>query len=290
MANSVQLSWILLMLCGAVMGGGLVLLVSALQSREVTAHTSATVNSGLLLRLGRRGMFALAAGIIALVFTQWIVGGIAIGVLVLFGPALFGGARAERKAMARLEGLAGWTESLRDTIAGAVGLEQAIPATALAAAPAVSGPLVALADRLRVRTPMPLALAKFADDLDDASADLIVASLILNAKLRGPGLRQVLGSLSEAVREDLDMRRRIAASRSSTRKSVQIVVGITIFIILFMVVFNRRYLQPYGTFYGQLVLALVAGLFAAGFAWMKRLSRYDMPERFLRPEIPRGGQ
>ena len=32
--------------------------------------------------------------------------------------------------MARLEALATWTESLRDTIAGAVGLEQAIPCLA----------------------------------------------------------------------------------------------------------------------------------------------------------------
>jgi len=39
-----------------------------------------------------------------------------------------GGAAEERRAIARLDALASWTESLRDTIAGAVGLEQAIPA------------------------------------------------------------------------------------------------------------------------------------------------------------------
>ena len=42
--------------------------------------------------------------------------------------------RSERRSSA-LEGLAAWTEALRDTIAGAVGLEQAIPATTVNAAP-----------------------------------------------------------------------------------------------------------------------------------------------------------
>ena len=41
----------------------------------------------------------------------------------------------------RLEALASWTESLRDTIAGAVGLEQAIPASYNAAAPILKPPL-----------------------------------------------------------------------------------------------------------------------------------------------------
>ena len=65
-----------------------------------------------------------------LLLTRWVVLAAATGLLVFFAPSLFGGARSERVAIARLEGLAAWTESLRDTIAGAVGLEQAIPATA----------------------------------------------------------------------------------------------------------------------------------------------------------------
>ena len=64
----------------------------------------------------------------------------------------------------------------------------------------------------------------FADDLDDPGADLIVAALIINARLRGPGLRDLLGSLSASVREELDMRRKVSAERRSTRRSVQIVV------------------------------------------------------------------
>jgi hypothetical protein len=37
----------------------------------------------------------------------------------------------------------------------------------------------------------------------------------------------------------------------------------------------------YDSFLGQLVLAVVVGLFALGFIWLRRLAKYDMPERFL---------
>ena len=72
--------------------------------------------------------------------------------------------------MNRLEGLAIWTESLRDTIAGAVGLEQAIPSSLRVAAPTIRGPLENLVDRLHTRVPMPEALRRFADELNDPSA------------------------------------------------------------------------------------------------------------------------
>ena len=134
--------------------------------------------------------------------------------------------------MARLEALATWTESLRDTIAGAVGLEQAIPASSRVAAPLLQAPLAQLVNRLHTRVPMPEALRRFADDLDDPGADLIVAALIINARLRGPGLRDLLGALAGSAREELDMRRKVNAERRSTRRSAQIVTGISVTLAL----------------------------------------------------------
>ena len=188
--------------------------------------------------------------------------------------------------MRRVEALAAWTESLRDTIAGAVGLEQAIPASARAAAPALRPHLDALVDRLRARTPLPDALLKFGDDLNDPGADLILAALILNARLRGPGLREVLGALAKSAREEVDMRQRVMAQRASTRRSVQIVIGVSVAFVLGLSVFNREFVKPYGTAVGQLVLACVCGLFALGFWWLRKLSSIDTPDRFLTRDEP----
>lgn len=271
-----------LTLLGALVGGGVVLLLWSLRPRE-DVERAVTPSSLLptLRKLGNRIPLAVGAGLAILLLTRWTVLAIATGLLVFFGPGLFGGAGSEKRAIAKLEALAAWTESLRDTIAGAVGLEQAIPATAYAAAPAIGRELGLLSDRLRVRTPLTVALQRFADDLDDASADLVVAALILNSQLRGPGLRDVLSSLAASAREELEMRRRVSAGRASTRRSVQIVVGVTVFFVLGLVLFNRDYVEPYSTPAGQVVLLFVLLLFAAGFWWMRRLAAFELPARFL---------
>nr|WP_184829307.1 type II secretion system F family protein [Jiangella mangrovi] len=235
----------------------------------------------LIEKLGRQTVYGVIAGVGTLLLTRWPVAAIGAGLLVAFWPALFGGAKEERTSIARLEGLASWTESLRDTIAGAVGLEQAIPATVYAAAPSIQPQLRLLADRLRIRMPMPEALERFADDLDDASADLVVSALILNARLRGPGLRQVLSSLADSARAELDMRQRVMAGRASTRRSVQIVVGVSLFFMVGLSIVNRDFVEPYNSAAGQIVLGVVIGIFAIGFLWMRRLAKFETPGRFL---------
>lgn len=266
---------------GAAVGIGVVSLVLGLQPPPPQRVAGPNDLKATAARLGARVPFAVGTGLLVLVVSRWPVLAIAMGLLVFFGPTLVGGAGAERKAIARLEGLTAWTESLRDTIAGAVGLEQAIPATAYAASPSIAPHLFALADRLRVRTPLPTALHRFADELDDPSADLIVAALLLNARLRGPGLRDVLTSLALSARQELEMRRRVMAGRASTRRSVQIVVGITVTFVMVLTIFNREYVEPYSSPVGQAVLVVIIGLFAAGFAWMRRLSAFELPQRFL---------
>lgn len=283
------ISTLLVILLGAVAGAGATLLILALVGMPPKAPRPGTSSPSVLDRIGRQTLYGAGAGLLALIITRWPVAAVASGALVLFWPAMFGGARAEREAIARLEGLAAWIESLRDTIAGAVGLEQAIPATTYAAAPSIKPQLRILVDRLRVRVAMPVALQRFADDLDDPSADLVVATLILNARLRGPGLRQVLSSLAEAARDELDMRQRVFAGRSATRRSVQIVAGFSVLFVLGLSVLNRDYVEPYGSVLGQMVLCVVVGLFAAGFLWMRRLSGVVTPARFLVATRDRAG-
>ncbi|WP_427893704.1 type II secretion system F family protein [Kribbella sp. GL6] len=271
------------LLCGAVVGGAVLLLIVAIRGTEPRDETPSLFrnrsaeNRKNLIRLGA----GIAVGLLVLVVTRWLVLAIALGLLAGMADRFFGGSGEERRAIERLEALATWTEALRDTIAGAVGLEQAIPATAVNAAPAIKPGLNLLVDRLRIREPLPSALMRFADDLDDPSADLIVAALVLNARLRGPGLREVLSALADSAREELDVRRKVAAERRSTRRSVQVVVAITLIMAAGLVLFNPTYMAPYTSFIGQVVLAVVIGLYALGLLWLRRLAKIEVPERFL---------
>lgn len=271
---------------GALLGLGCLLLVYALNRTEKEAIDGATpgrrrLTSGTSQRRGRQLLAGVLTGVVVLVVIRWVVLAVVLGAVVAFWDRAFGGARHERAAIARIEGLAGWIEALRDTIAGAVGLEQAIPATAVNAAPSIRPSLNLLVDRLRVREPLPDALMKFSEDLDDPSADLVVAALILNARLRGPGLRDVLTALATSARDELDVRRRVESSRRSTRRSVQVVVGVIGGVAALLVLFNRQYVEPYGTVEGQAVLAGVLGVFGLSVFWLRSLSGVVEPERFL---------
>jgi len=183
--------------------------------------------------------------------------------------------------MARLESLATWTESLRDTIAGAVGLEQAIPSSIRVADVSLREPLTKLVDRLHTRVPMHVALRRFADDLDDPSADMIIAALIINSRLRGPGLRALLGALAVSVREELDVRRKVNAGRRSTRRSVQIVVAVSVGMAVGLAVLDHAFLSPYDGVYGQFVLVIIGAIYAAGILWLRRLATFESPQRLL---------
>ncbi len=268
-------------LAGALVGGGVFLLIAFLVGVDVLPSTRAAEGGRLVRTASRRLMAAAAAGLVVLLLTRWIVMTVAAAVLVLVWPMMFGGARQEKAAAARIEALATWAESLRDTIAGAVGLEQAIPATVYAASPAIRGDLALLADRMRVRVPLPQALRQFADELDDPTADLIISALIMNSRLRGPGLRQLLSNLAATARAELDMRQRVSASRAGTRRSAQIVVIFSILVILGLAVFNRTFVAPYSSVQGQLVLLVVIALFTVGLMWMRRLAGVSLPRRFL---------
>ncbi len=266
-------------LAGAVAGGGLFLLVTAIRGLP-PSRGPGRLERQLRDLFGVRGAVAAGVGILALLATGWVVAAVGLAALAYSWRGLTGAA-GERRALARLEGLATWTESLRDTIAGAVGLEQAIPASMRVASPTLSTPLGRLVDRMHTRMPLPDALRRFADDLDDPSADLIIAALIINSRLRGPGLRDLLGSLAHSVREELDVRRKVNADRKSTRRSVQIVVLVSVGMALVLAVLDHKFLTPYNGVFGQVVLVIVACIYAAGIGWLRRLARFDAPERLL---------
>jgi Flp pilus assembly protein TadB len=281
MSNYASLTLLALVL-GAIAGGGVFLMVVSIRGLPARPPGNSSGRLGRLVRdlFSLRGAIAVAAGVVTLLATGWVVAAIGVALLVLSWRGL-SGAAGERRALARLEGLASWTEALRDTIAGAVGLEQAIPASVRVASDSLREPLQRLVDRLHTRTPMPEALQRFADDLDDPGADLIVAALIINARLRGPGLRDLLGALAHSVREELDMRRRVSADRRSTRRSVQIVIGVSVGLALALAVFDHAFLTPYDNALGQGVLVIVVVVYGLAVYWLRRLAIFEVPQRLL---------
>jgi len=235
----------------------------------------------LMLRLAA----GLLLGVLIFAVTRWPVAAVGLGGLVAFWPALVGGSKEEQQQIVRLEAVVTWCEALRDTTSGHAGLEQAIPATAQNAAPAIRPALLRLTGQLRSKVPLEQALQDLAEQLNH-SADLIIAALQMNVRTRGDGLVGVLTNLAVAGREELDLRRKITASRAGDRRAVQLMLGIVLAVATFLVLFSRTYTAPYRSVAGQVALAVVMGLFATSFAWIRKLASAKPATPFL----PRAGQ
>ena len=233
------------------------------------------------MALRERMWKTLAVILLVAVVTRWPVAAASAGTLTWLWPELVGSARDGRAQLARLEAIATWSESLRDTMAAAIGLEQAIIASVEAAPAAISPQLQRLAGRLRSHVPVPQALATFAEEFDDASVDLIVAALIMNSRLRGSGLVGTLTALAITAREELDMRTRVEESRKNLRRNARTIIVVTLAFAGGLMLLSRAYLAPYGTVTGQMMLGLVVAMFVAGFCWIRKASRVDPAPRFL---------
>ena len=222
-------------------------------------------------------------GLVAAVGTGWVVGGVlaALGCWLL--PRVLGPDREQQRRVARIEAVAAWTEMLRDVLAAASGLEQALLATAELAPAAIVVEVRGLGARLHRGDRLVVALRATAADLDDPTADLVIAALVLAAEHQARRLAELLGSLADTAREQAGMRLRVEAGRARSRTAVRVITGTTLGFAVALVAVDRPYLAAYDTPIGQGVLLAVGGLFAAGFAAMRRVTATTDPARVLAP-------
>jgi len=238
----------------------------------------------------RRTAAAAVAAVAGGVVTEWVVGAVLIGLAAWALPDLLASGKQATRQLARVEAVAGWTELMRDTLAGAAGLEQAILASAPVAPDPIHTEVNALAARLEAGHQLAPSLRQLADDLADPTADLVISALQLAATQQARHVGELLGSLAVAARELVSMRQRVQASRARTRASVRIITGTTCVFAGALILLNRDYVSAYDSPAGQLALLAIGGLFAAGFAGLTKIGAADQPARFLIPTTGGGAR
>lgn len=272
--------------------GGLLLVAVGLVPQPVTARPSTrrqrlksryvSVTGGhgesarrlrLLLAIG------LAGGMIGWLITGWLILVVVVPAALIGLPALLV-PPATAISVAKLEAMEEWTRSLAGVLTVGVGLEQAITATMKSTPDALRPDVTTLVARLRARWPTVAALRAFADDLDDATGDLIASSLILGATRRGAGLAAVLEGLAATVAQDVQVRRKIEADRSKPRTTARMVTIITLVVLGFMT-FNSSYIEPYGTAIGQIVLIVLLSCYVLCLLWMRQITRAKALPRIM---------
>ncbi|WP_395108089.1 type II secretion system F family protein [Actinomadura sp. SCN-SB] len=227
---------------------------------------------------------ALGTALLVLLILRWPVAALAAGVAVYALPPMLSGREPHRR-IARLEALAQWARRLAEVMGASRGLEQALTDSARIAPTPIARPVGVLADRLNNRANTEHALRAFATDLDDPIGDLIATALVLAAKRRGPGTREALALLADAVEQEVLVRREVEAERASLRTTLLVIV-LSVAGLSALFISSRTLAAPYGTPLGQAVLAVVTAIYTAGLWWMRRLAVLTTGTRFLHKPDP----
>ncbi|MFE5291407.1 type II secretion system F family protein [Isoptericola sp. NPDC056618] len=272
----------IVMVFGALIGVGLIaIVVGLIPSPPPTPRASTAARRGLAPRTRLMLVAGLGGGLLAWWATGWVLAVIAVPAAVLGLPALMSTTSAKAQ-IARLEAMEEWTRSLAGVLTVGIGLEQAIIVSMRSAPEPIAPQLTRLTARLRARWRTEDALRAFADELGDATGDLIAANLILAARKRGTGLASVLEGLAESVAEDVRARRQVEADRAKPRATARWVTAISASVLVVLSLAST-YTQNYRTPVGQLVLVLLLAAYVATLVWMKRMAAGKPWPRILIP-------
>lgn len=264
-------------LAGAVVGLGIV--VTWFGVRGGTALS--VLGAGFVGRIRVQMLSIPLSGAVAFVTTGWVSLAVAVAVAVAMVPGVSRPRVKQRNDQEIVDAIATWTEQIRDTIAGARGLEEAIIATSEQA----PMPIRSAVNRLSafiVYGRLDDGLRRFADEVGHPTADFVVAALSTAHHHQARELGALLSGIAECARDESKMRSRIWVGRARTRTSLRIITLVVVSFIGGLFVFNRPYLAPFASSQGQVVLAVVLVLFATSLGMMHRLARIDAPERFVR--------
>ncbi|MFE6385278.1 type II secretion system F family protein [Nocardiopsis dassonvillei] len=269
---------------GLLMGAGAwLLLMSAARNRPRKTRLRASL-AGVSRSRALQASFTVLVGVMAAALTGWPVAGLLVAAGMWWLPRLLGPDREHASRVAQVDAVAGWAEQIRDLMAGAAGLHQAIAHTVPTAPEPIRADVAHLAEQLQRGTPPEEALREFAVRVQVPTADLVVAALSSAASRHAADLGALLSSLAQAAREQAAMLVRIAATRARVRTSARIIAATTLALAVGLALVNADYLAPYDTGTGQLVLAGIGALWAVGLVWLARLTRTSLGPRVLARE------
>ncbi|MEP7739951.1 type II secretion system F family protein [Nocardioides sp. 31GB23] len=265
---------------GALIVAGIIGLVVGLKPAPVRPSRSRPVRRKPMSAATKRLLLVgVVGGCLAWLVTGWALALIAVPVACIGVPMLLSNSGAAAR-IDRLEAMEEWTRSLSGVLTVGIGLEQALVATERSTPSAIRPEVQRLVARLRSRWNTEEAIRSFADELDDATGDLVAANLILAARRRGAGLAQVLESLAESVSADVRARRQIEADRAKPRATARWVTIISVGVLVILAI-SGTYVEPYRNPLGQVILVTLLAAYVATLVWMKRMAIGKPLARFL---------
>lgn len=266
-------------LIGLVGGLGLLMLIQGIRGNQVLPNAS---DFDTEHDVSPAEMFAwFVGGCIAAIgvflVTGWFVLAVTVLGVVTWMPRMLN--QRGTDDLERTKAIAEWTEMIRDNMASAAGLEQALVASATYAPDPIHQEVTLFARSLD-HTTLENALTRLGDDLNHPSADMVIVSLTNAARMQATDLAPLLTRLSATTREDVRLHQRVSIESNKTKLSARIVVGITLGVALMLWAFNPQLVEVYDTFEGQIMMTVILAVFGVGIWSIRRLSKPQDIDRF----------
>ncbi len=219
---------LLLTVAGLLTAGGIVGAVAAWSGVSFLPPKSPGKSYGATIGVTPLHLVAVAAGVVVLLVTGWLVAAIGSAAAVVFVPSVLGGDKAAKRLIAKSEALADWTRRLADLISsGAAGSTRDALRRSLTSVPDVIAPEVTRLVRRIGPHGTEAALRLFAREVDDPAGEKIAGVLILRERNGGPGLADVLTALAQDLDDRSRMVREVEAERAKPRSNMRFIIVIT---------------------------------------------------------------
>lgn len=224
--------------------------------------------------LGGVGLFGVYA------LTEWPVAAAYCGLSGFLVPTMATAKRKRKATIERIEAIAVWAESLRDTMAASAGIQQALRASAQVAPAPIRTEVRDLALRLQHES-VSSALRRFAVDMRHPLSDMVVASLVLASARHAGSLQGVLAMTARAARDSASMWRHIEAGRARVYGQSRIAGWVSFIMIAVFVLTRREFLSPFDSIGGQIALFFICTAFFGAGVSLYRLGRPGEPRRIF---------
>ena len=276
---------------GLLVSGGLLALVLGLRRAEPRPARPSRSAGDVWARMTRRPsgargrrrdlvlLASLLVGLTLAAVTGWIIALVIAPLLALGLPFLLVVPKSQDVLL--MEALDRWVRSLSATLATGRSVTDAIRASRRTAPPVIADQIGTLVLRLNNRWDTNDALRRFADDLDSADADGVVAALMLAARRGANGASLTLQALADSLQAQLKSRRLIEVERSKPYVVVRQVTLVSLVTLAGVYLLAPDFFTPYRTPIGQVLLAVLLVLYVGSLTVMRRKAQQAPRARIL---------
>lgn len=230
----------------------------------------------LLFSLGT----AISCGLLAQMILGWPLVSVLAAGLGLGAPLAYYVHRHARRRASLQDALVDAITQLRDMIRSGLSVPEALTALARHGPDVLRLEFASLAREMRL-IGFEASLIAMRERLADPIFDVVAASLLLNDRLGGRNVSQILDSLAQATRAQIRVQQELRAYQERNVLSARVVAAVPLVVLVSIRALNPSYLAVFDRWPGQLILAGCVVSIAVGYAAMLWLSRLPGELRVL---------